>query len=119
MESSMRRGDVYWVDLEPVRGSEADKARPAIIVSNDAANRAAERTGGGVVTIVPVTSRTDRVFPFQVLLTAADCGLSSDSKAQAEQVRAVAAQRLQNRIGTIPAASLRQIDDALRIHLAL
>ena len=109
----MRRGDVYWVDLEPARGSEANKARPAVIVSNDAANRAAERAGRGVVTIVPITSNTARVFPFQVLLTAAD------SKAQAEQVRAIAADRLGRRIGQIPDAVLRQLDDALRIHLAL
>ena len=81
----MRRGDVYWVDLEPARGSEANKTRPAVIVSNDAANRAARRTGRGVVTVVPITSNVGRVYPFQVLLRAADCGLTADSKAQAEQ----------------------------------
>jgi mRNA interferase MazF len=115
----MRRGEIYWVDLEPARGTEANKTRPAVIVSNDAANRAAERRGGGVVTVVPVTSRVDRVFPFQVLLIAAECGLPSDSKAQAEQVRAVAAERLRERVGAVPDVSLRQIDDALRLHLAL
>jgi mRNA interferase MazF len=115
----MRRGDIYWVDLEPVQGSEADKTRPAVVVSNDAANRAAERRGGGVVTVVPITSSTNRVFPFQTLLTAADCGLPSDSKAQAEQVRTVATERLRSRIGSVPAASLRRLDDALRLHLAL
>jgi mRNA interferase MazF len=115
----MRRGDIYWVDLEPVRGSEANKTRPAVIVSNDAANRAAERSRGGVVTIVPITSNTDRVFPFQVLLRAADCGLGSDSKAQAEQVRSVAAVRLRQRIGVVPRELLGEIDAALRTHLAL
>jgi mRNA interferase MazF len=115
----MRRGDIYWVDLEPARGSEADKVRPAVIVSNDAANRAADRTGRGAVTVVPVTSNTSRVLPFQVLLPAADSGLSADSKAQAEQVRAVAADRLRSRIGELSVATLRQLDDALRTHLAL
>jgi mRNA interferase MazF len=115
----MRRGDIYWVDLEPVRGSEANKTRPAVIVSNDAANRAAERSRGGVVTIVPITSNTDRVFPFQVLLRAADCGLGSDSKAQAEQVRSVAAVRLRQRIGVVPRELLGELDAALRTHLAL
>lgn len=115
----MRRGDIYWIDLEPVKGSEASKIRPAVIVSNDAANRVAERRGRGVVTVVPITSNVDRVFPFQTLLTAAECGLPSDSKAQAEQVRTVARERLGKRIGTVPAASLHQIDDALRLHLAL
>jgi mRNA interferase MazF len=115
----MRRGDLYWVDLEPVIGSEASKTRPAVVVSNDAANRAVERRGSGVVTVVPVTSNTDRVFPFQVLLKAGDCGLSSDSKARAEQVRTVASERLHRRIGSVPAASMRQLDDALRLHLGL
>ena len=115
----MRRGDLYWVDLEPTVGSEANKARPAVIVSNDALNRVAERRGRGVVTVVPVTSRVDRVFPFQVLLTAGEGGLPSDSKAQAEQIRAVAAERLGARIGAVPPAALRRIDDALRLHLAL
>jgi mRNA interferase MazF len=115
----MRRGDVYWVDLELAKGSEANKTRPAVIVSNDAANRAAERAGRGVVTVVPITSNIARVFPFQVLLTAIDCGLAADSKAQAEQVRAIAADRLGRRIGQVPKSVLRQLDDALRIHLAL
>lgn len=115
----MRRGDVYWVDLEPARGRESSRTRPAVIVSNDAANRAAERRGDGLVTVVPVTSNANRAFPFQVRLTAADCGLESDSKARAEQVRTVAMERLCGRIGSVPSAALRQIDDALRLHLGL
>jgi mRNA interferase MazF len=115
----MRRGDVYWVDLEPVRGPEANKTRPAVIVSNDAANRAVERSGRGVVTIVPITSNTERVFPFQALLAAGECGLPVDSKAQAEQVRTIAAERMRDRIGRVPPASLRRVDAALRVHLAL
>lgn len=115
----MRRGDLYWVDFEPVIGSEASKTRPAVVVSNDAANRAAERRGSGTVTVVPVRSSAARIFPFQVLLAAAECGLPSDSKAQAEQVRTVATERLRSRIGAVPSASMRQLDDALRLHLAL
>jgi mRNA interferase MazF len=115
----MRRGDVYWVDLEPVRGSEANKTRPAVIVSNDAANRAARRTRRGVVTIVPVTSNVGRVYPFQVLLRANDCGLSADSKAQAEQVRTVATDRIRAKAGSVPPDVLVRLDAALRTHLAL
>jgi mRNA interferase MazF len=115
----VRRGDIYWVDLEPVRGSEANKVRPAVIVSNDAANRAADRNGRGVVTVVPVTANVARVLPFQVLLAAGDSGLSADSKAQAEQVRAVSTDRLRGRIGELPGEAMKQLDDALRLHLAL
>ncbi|GAA1333479.1 type II toxin-antitoxin system PemK/MazF family toxin [Saccharothrix algeriensis] len=115
----MRRGDIYWVDLDPALGAEANKTRPAVVVSNDAANRAAGRGGRGVVTVVPITSNTTRVYPFQVLLPAKDCGLGSDSKAQAEQVRTVAAARLRSRIGALPPAVLKQLDEALRLHLSL
>src|SRR5712692_5561411 len=115
----MRRGEIRLVDLEPVRGSEADKRRPAVIVSNDGANLAAARLGRGVVTVVPVTTATDRVYPFQVLLGAAETGLRSDSKAQAEQVRAVAVERLGARVGALPPALMAALDEALRLHLAL
>jgi mRNA interferase MazF len=115
----MRRGDIYWVDLDPSKGSEANKTRPAVIVSNDAANRAAQRNGRGVVTVVPVTSNVDRVFSFQVLLRADECGLPVDSKAQAEQLRAVAIDRLGTRVGSLLPATLGKLDSALRTHLSL
>ncbi|MFI0464030.1 type II toxin-antitoxin system PemK/MazF family toxin [Saccharopolyspora sp. 5N102] len=115
----MRRGDLYWVDFEPIRGSEANKTRPAVVISNDAANRSAQRAGRGVITVVPVTSNVDRVHPFQVLLRADECGLPKDSKAQAEQIRAVAVNRLGNRIGTLSRKTLENLDNALRLHLRL
>ena len=65
-----------------------------MIVSNDRANTTAERLGRGVVTVVPVTSNVERVFPFQTMLTAEATGLWVDAKAQAEQVRSVAARAL-------------------------
>lgn len=115
----MRRGDVYLIDLEPVRGSEADKARPAVLVSNDAANRSVDRAGRGVLTVVPLTSNTIRVYPFQTLLKAGACGLARDSKAQCEQVRSVAVERFLHRVGSVPAAVMAEIDIALRRHLGL
>lgn len=115
----MRRGDIWQVDFDPVRGSEANKHRPAVVVSNDRANAAASRLGRGVVTVVPVTSNTSAVYPFQVLLPAAATGLAVDSKAQAEQIRSVAVERLRRRIGHVPAVELAQLDEALRLHLEL
>lgn len=115
----MLRGDICLVDLEPVRGSEADKQRPAVVVSNDGANVTASRLNRGVVTVVPVTSNVSRIYPFQVLLPAADCGLTRDSKAQAEQVRSIAIERLGRRIGKLTPALMTKLDDALRLHLGL
>jgi mRNA interferase MazF len=115
----MRRGDIVAVSLDPVRGAESSKARPAIVVSNDAANSAATRLGRGVVTVVPVTPDVSRVYPFQVLLRADQTGLRQDSKAQAEQVRSVAVERTGRQMGKLPGPVLAELDEALRIHLAL
>ena len=115
----MRRGEICLVDLEVVRGSEANKQRPAVIVSNDGANSTAQRLGRGVVTVVPVTSSTERVYPFQVLLPAVTTGLSVDSKAQAEQVRSIAVERIGPRIGIMTTELQAALDEALRLHLAL
>ena len=115
----MRRGEIVLVDLEPVRGAEANKRRPAVVVSNDGANATAQRLGRGVVTVVPVTSNVDRVYPFQVLLPAAATGLSFDSKAQAEQVRSIAVERIGAPVGTLTDQLQASLDDALRLHLGL
>lgn len=115
----MRRGEIRVVDLDPVRGNETNKTRPAVVVSNDAANATAARLGRGVITVVPVASNTGRVYPFQVLLPAEVTGLPRDSKAQAEQVRSIAAERVGRRLGALPAALIRELDEALRVHLAL
>jgi mRNA interferase MazF len=115
----MRRGDIVAVDLEPVRGAEANKRRPAVVVSNDMANATAGRLGRGVITVVPITSNTRRLFPFQVLLGSAETGLPRDSKAQAEQVRSIAIERVHGRLGVVPQSRMTEIDDALRLHLAL
>lgn len=115
----MVRGEIRIVDFEPVREGEAGKRRPAVIVSNDGANASAARLGRGVVTVVPVTSNVERVYPFQVLLDARGCGLQRDSKAQGEQVRSVSVQRVSTRVGLVPPALMRRVDDALRVHLSL
>ena len=115
----VRRGEVRLTDLEPSPGSEANKRRPAVIVSNDRANASASQSGHGVVTIVPVTSNIARIFPFQTLLPAADTGLQVDSKAQAEQVRSVTVERIGPVLGRLSAELMADLDDALRLHLNL
>lgn len=115
----MERGEIRLVDLEPVRGAEANTRRPAVLVSNDGANATAAALGRGVVTVVPVTSSIERVHPFQVLLARDETGLPRDSKAQAEQVRSVAVERIGPVIGRLSPALLARLDDALRLHLAL
>lgn len=115
----MRRGEVRLVELDPSRGTEASKTRPAVLVSNDAANASAARLGRGVVTVVPVTSNVERVHPFQVLLPEGAGGLPRASKAQAEQLRSVDVERIGRLLGRLEAAHVAAIDDALRLHLGL
>lgn len=115
----MLRGEIRLVDLAPARPGEADKRRPAVIVSNDRANRAAARLGRGVVTVVPVTSSVARVYPFQVMLPADETHLRTESKAQAEQVRSVSVERVGPVLGMVPADLMERLDDALRLHLQL
>lgn len=116
----MRRGEIYLANLDPIRGSEANKTRPVVIVSHDALNRVVEERGRGVVTVVPLSSNVERVYAFQVLLPAEVTGLSRDSKAQAEQVRALAFERfVPDPEGSLPERYLQALDEALRLHLAL
>ncbi len=112
---TMLRGDIWFASLDPTVGSEIRKRRPVVIVSNDAANRAA-----GIVTVVPLTSNIERVFPFEVLLKARATGLPKDCKACAQQVRTISKQRLAtSRSGVVPTAAMDALDAALRLHLAL
>jgi mRNA interferase MazF len=115
----MRRGEIRRVDLEPARGTEANKQRPAILVSNEGANAMAARLGRGVLQIVPLTSNLAYVAPYHVVIPAAASGLRRDSKAQAEQVRAVDVSRLGPVLGFVPPALMDAVDQALRIQLAL
>ena len=116
----MTRGDIVLVDLESVRGSEADKRRPAVIVSHDALNAIVTRRRQGVLTVVPLSTNVARVWSFQVHLPAEVTGLAKDSKAQAEQVRALTYERFApSRIASLPPAYVARLDAALRLHLAL
>lgn len=114
----LRRGAVVLVSFDTATGSEATKVRPAVIVSNNTANAAAARAAG-VVTVVPVTSNITRVYPFQVLLPAAATGLPRDSKAQSEQLRSVSVTRIHGAAGWLTTELMHDLDDAMRLHLAL
>jgi mRNA interferase MazF len=115
----MRRGDVYIADLEPVKGSEANKRRPVVIVSNDESNAVVEQLGAGMVTVVPLSTNIERIYNFQVFLPAKATGLSQDSKAQAEQIRAISTNRITLLVGHVPEQQMQALDGALRLHLAL
>lgn len=111
----MKRGDIYFAELPPTRGSEIAMRRPVIVVSNDANNRVAN-----TVTVVPVPSNVSKVYPFEVFLPTSDSGLPKDSKAQAQQVRTLSKEHLTGvRAGKLVKPKLEMLDQALRLHLDL
>ncbi len=110
----MRRGDVVWVALDPVVGSEVGKRRPAVVVQNELANRTSP-----TVTVVPLSTKVGRVFPFQVLVPAEESGLERPSKALCEQVRTVSLLRVGATLGSLSADRLTAIRAALDRHLWL
>lgn len=110
---SRRRGDVVLVDFDRSVGSEAKRRRPAVVVSNDANNRFAP-----VLTVVPITSNVQRVYPFDVFLPKS-AGLDKDSKAMANQTRTIARERVGRRRGALDDDRMRLLEDAILLHLGL
>jgi mRNA interferase MazF len=111
---SLRRGDIVLVDFEPARPSEANKIRPAIIITNDQANRYATN-----VMVVPLTSNVATIYPFQLFLPADETGLVKDSKAQVELMRSVSRTRLGKQVASLPQTLQEALDDRLKLHLDL
>ena len=119
MTSLMRRGDIVWATLDPVRPPEASKRRPVVVVSSDRTNRITTELGRGTVTVIAVTARAHRVYPWQVLLLPEPTGLDETSVAQADQIRAISIRRVGATIGSVPPDLMAEIDDAIRLHLDL
>lgn len=107
---AMRRGEVYWVNFEPAAGGEIRKRRPAVIVSNDAANAAANR-----VQVVPLTSQVSRTYPWEARVQI----LGRAAKAMADQIRTVAKERVMDQAGALTAGEMRAVERAVRLQLGL
>ncbi len=111
----MKRGEIYFANLDPAVGSEMAKRRPVLIVSNDIGNRAAT-----TVTILPITANIERVYPFEVLLAESESGLSKPSKVQAQQIRTISKQRITgDKIGQLTEELMSAVDAAIKLHLSL
>jgi mRNA interferase MazF len=104
----LKRGDVWWVSFASALGGEVQKTRPALIISNNAANAVLN----GVV-VIPLTSQTDRLYPSEAYV---DLG-GRRSKAMADQITTADKRRLQNYLGTVSTSDLRAVERALLLHL--
>jgi mRNA interferase MazF len=108
----IKRGNIYLANLDPAIGSEINKTRPVIVVSNDINNQYSN-----TVTILPVTSNINKIYPFEVFIEKGVANLPKDSKIKADQIRTIDTSRLFKEIGTRPNTIVEQIEEALRIHL--
>ncbi len=107
-----KRGEIWFVSLEPVIGHEIGKKRPAIVISNDKNNLYAD-----TITVIPITSKTERIYPFEVLLPKKEVGLPKDSKAKCNQIRTIDKKRLINLVGSLSPERVKEVEKALLIHL--
>ena len=111
----MIRGEIYYADLNPTIGSEINKKRPVLIISNNANNAFSE-----TITIIPITSNVKKVFPFEVFLPHNKSGLPKDSKAQCHQVRTISKIRISAKVyGVLKNEVMNAVDGALKLHLDL
>lgn len=110
VKKTPRRGDVYWVALDPTLGTEIQKTRPGIVVSNDSCN-----TYGSRVVVLPITSNVESLYPGEALIQVG----GKTVRALGDQIRSIDKARLRNRIGRLSQAEMQDVDDALRVTLSL
>ena len=106
----MKRGEVWWVAFDPAVGSEIQRTRPAIIVSNDSANRNLKR-----VVVVPLTTNTSRVFPGEARVSVA----GEFCKAMSDQLMAADKLRLKEKLATLSKSDMLEVEQAICVHLGL
>lgn len=113
-EIEVRRGDIVIVELDPTRGHELRKTRPCVVVQNDVGNRNSHTT-----VVAPATT-THRGYPFEVLVTADESDFTEDSSIRLDQIRTVDVdERVEFVAGQLPASTMREVESALRLELAL
>ena len=109
----INRGGIYLATLDPVIGRELSKTRPVVVISNDKNNQFS-----GTVTILPVTSKNIRkTYPFEVFLGVGN--LPKNSKVKADQIRTLDKSRIVKFIGILETSHITQIEEAMKVHLAL
>lgn len=106
----MKRGEIWWVNLDPAIGREIKKTRPAVIISNDSANKFLNR-----VQIIPLISTVENCYPSEAIIKLN----GKDSKAMADQITTADKKRLQDKIGSLSSKDMMAIEKAIKIQLGL
>ena len=111
----LRRGDLFWADLNPIKGSEQAGRRPVVVIQNNIGNDRLETT-----IVAPVTTKTfSKEYPTNVFLPKGSAGLKMDSTILLNQIRTIDKSRLESRIGILDREDIAKVDRAVRISLAL
>ena len=111
----MKRGEIYYANLDPVMGSEQGGVRPVLIIQNDIGNRHSP-----TVIAAAITSRQDKNrLPTHIGVRADRCGLAKDSIVLTEQIRTLDKRRLREQAGRLPPEEMRRVDEALGISMGL
>lgn len=106
----MKRGEVWWVNFDPAMGSEIKKVRPAVIISNDSANRNLSR-----VVVVALTSNVERIYPGEAAVSVGD----KAAKAMVTQIMTADKTRLSKQIGELSKSDMLAVEQAILVHLGL
>jgi mRNA interferase MazF len=109
-----RRGEIYWANLDPTIGGEISKTRPVLVVSNDINNQFSS-----TISILPITSNVEKIYPFEVLIKAKESGLKTDSKIKANQIRTLDKVRIGKKIGELPLDKIKAVNISIMIHLGI
>jgi len=107
-----KKGEIWFVSLEPVVGHKIGKTRLALVISNNRNNLFAE-----TVTVLPIRSKTEKIYPFEVFLPGEETHLPKDSKVKCNQIRTIDRKRLINFVSTLLPKKLERVKKALLIHL--
>lgn len=116
MDTTVKRGEIYYADLSPVVGSEQGGVRPVLIIQNDTGNRYSP-----TVIAAAITSQTGKArLPTHIELPVEeDCGLTKDSVVLLEQVRTLDKRRLRERMGRVDEKIMEKIDTAIAVSFGL
>ncbi|MGH9366516.1 MAG: type II toxin-antitoxin system PemK/MazF family toxin [Thermoanaerobaculia bacterium] len=110
MKRPPRRGEIFWVAMDPARGTKVRKTRPAVVISNDSCDRYGSR-----VVVLPVTSNVESLYPGEARIEVR----GAPGRVLGDQIRSIDKSRLRTRIGTLSRDEILEVEEAVRITLAL
>ena len=114
MPQTVKRGEIYWVDWDPARGSEQKGLRPALVIQNDIGNEYSPTT-----IVAACSTAHEKAYPFIIRINKKDSGLPGDSSVNLSAIITIDKARLQSKAGRLPESKMTEVDRAIKISLGL